>query len=83
MNDCLVSIIVPVFNTEKYLRRCIDSILTQTLTDFELLLVDNGSTDSSSLIRLLDFISLVDTSKYTRQALTVFDNVYLSWCCPY
>lgn len=45
-----ISVIVPVYNAEKYLRRCIDSILTQTLTDFELLLVDDGSTDSSSLI---------------------------------
>lgn len=41
---------MPVYNAEKYLRECIDSILTQTFTDFELLIVDDGSTDHSSKI---------------------------------
>lgn len=45
-----VSIIVPVYNAEKYLRRCIDSILNQEYTDFELLLADDGSMDSSGAI---------------------------------
>lgn len=45
-----ISVIVPVYNTEKYLRRCIDSILAQTFTDFELLLIDDGSKDSSGAI---------------------------------
>ena len=42
-----VSIIVPVYNVEKYLERCIESILAQTFTDFELILVDDGSCDKS------------------------------------
>lgn len=42
-----ISIIVPVYNVENYLKKCVESILSQTFTDFELLLVDDGSTDSS------------------------------------
>ena len=45
-----LSVIVPVYNTEKYLRECIDSILAQTFTDFELILVDDGSADGSGAI---------------------------------
>lgn len=46
----MISVIVPIYNTEKYLPRCIDSILKQTFTDFELLLIDDGSTDNSGKI---------------------------------
>lgn len=45
-----ISVIVPVYNVEKYLHRCIDSILAQTFTDFELLLIDDGSKDNSGAI---------------------------------
>lgn len=45
-----ISVIVPVYNTEKYLRRCIDSVLAQTYADFELLLIDDGSKDKSGEI---------------------------------
>lgn len=50
MNQPKISVIVPVYNAEKWLRRCVDSILAQTYTDFELLLVDDGSTDGSGAI---------------------------------
>lgn len=43
----MISIIVPVYNVEKYLQRCIESILAQTFADFELLLIDDGSKDKS------------------------------------
>ena len=46
MND-LVSIITPSFNSESYLEDCINSVLNQTYTNWELLIVDDGSTDSS------------------------------------
>ena len=45
-----ISVIIPVYNTEMYLRRCIDSVLTQSYKDFELLLIDDGSKDSSGTI---------------------------------
>lgn len=45
-----ISIIIPVYKVEKYLERCLDSVLNQTLTDFELLLIDDGSPDRSGEI---------------------------------
>ena len=46
----LISVIVPVYNVEKYIHRCVDSILNQTFTDFELILVDDGSPDRCGAI---------------------------------
>ena len=48
-NDC-VSVIVPVYNVERYIRRCIDSIIGQSYKNIEIFLVDDGSTDSSGHI---------------------------------
>lgn len=46
----LISVIIPIFNVEKYLGACIDSILAQTYTNLEILLIDDGSTDNSGNI---------------------------------
>ena len=44
------SVIVPVYNVEKYLNRCVDSLLGQEFDDFEILLINDGSTDRSAEI---------------------------------
>lgn len=46
----LISIIVPIYNVEPYLQKCVDSVLNQTFQNYELILVDDGSTDNSSKI---------------------------------
>lgn len=46
----MISIIVPVYNVEKYINKCIDSLINQTYKDLEIILVDDGSTDSSGKI---------------------------------
>ena len=55
---CKISIIVPIYNVEEYLERCIDSILNQTFKDFEVILINDGSTDNSHIYILLSLHSL-------------------------
>lgn len=55
MNKPLVSIIVPVYNAEKYLERCMNSLITQSYTNLEIIAVDDGSTDESAKI-LNDYV---------------------------
>lgn len=50
MTDALISIIVPVYNVEKYLPRCLDSLINQSYNDLEIIVIDDGSNDSSSQI---------------------------------
>lgn len=46
----LISIVIPVYNTEKYIFKCLESIITQTYTNLEIILIDDGSTDNSGAI---------------------------------
>ena len=50
MKSPLISVIVPVYKVEKYLCRCIDSILAQTYQDFEIIVIDDGSVDDTAEI---------------------------------
>jgi len=58
MNGPLISIIIPVYNTDSYLCRCLDSIINQTYENIELICIDDGSTDSSGAI--LDEYARID-----------------------
>ena len=58
INQPKISIIVPVYKSELYLKRCIESILNQTFSDFELLLIDDGSPDNSG--NICDTLALVE-----------------------
>lgn len=51
----LISVIIPVYNAEKYLEYCVESVILQTFSDYEILLIDDGSTDNSS--KLCDSLS--------------------------
>lgn len=64
MSNPLISILIPVYNTEKYLRECLDSVVNQTIESKEVIIIDDGSTDSSSSIVdeysvLYDFVHVV------------------------
>ena len=49
-NTDLISVIIPVYNVEQYLNRCVDSVINQTYKNLEIILIDDGSTDNSGKI---------------------------------
>ncbi len=65
IND-MISVIIPVYNCEKYLRDCIESIINQTYTNYEIILIDDGSVDNSNSI-CMEYCILHKTVKLYRQ----------------
>src|SRR5688572_4039391 len=65
-----VSIGMPIYNGEKYIRRALDSLLDQTLTDFELIISDNASTDETRRI-CLEYASKDERIRYYRNDVTI------------
>ena len=61
-----ISLIIPIYNEEKYLEECLDSVLNQTFTDFEIICINDGSTDSSLKI-LEKYKSISDKLKVITQ----------------
>jgi len=53
MEEKLISIIVPVYNAQNYLKRCVDSIVNQTYGNLEIILVDDGAEDKSGNVRCI------------------------------
>lgn len=66
MNEMIVSVIIPAFNSEQYIAECIDSVLVQTFQDFEIIIIDDGSTD--------DTVSIISEYKNDRIKLFHQDN---------
>ena len=62
-----LSIIIPIYNVENTLRRCLDSVISQNIDDCEIILVDDGSTDNSGII--------ADEYEYKHQSITIYHKV--------
>ncbi len=77
----MITIVVPVYKVEKYLNRCVDSILDQTYTDFELLLVDDGSPDNCG--KICDEYTKKDSRVFVihqkNSGLSVARNTGINW----
>lgn len=65
-NQPLVSVIIPVYNVEKYLKECVDSVIRQTYQNYEIILVDDGATDSSGRM-CDDYLSINSCVKVIHQ----------------
>lgn len=66
MKNDLISIIIPVYNMEKYLGNCLDSVINQSYSNIEVLLIDDGSTDNSSKI-CKEYCNIDDRIKYYKK----------------
>lgn len=90
MNMPLISCIVPIYNSEKYLKKCIDSIVAQTFKSFELILVDDGSSDQSPQIcdeysKIYPFVKVIHkknegVSSARNNGLDIAKGEYIYFC---
>lgn len=88
-NSPMVSVLVPAYNVEKYLKRALDSVLNQTYKDFEIILIDDGSTDSTPQIcdeygRRYDFVHAyhqknIGLSKTRERLIEKSTGKYIIW----
>lgn len=80
--EVTISVIVPVYNVEKYLKRCLESILKQTFRNFEVILVDDGSTDGSSNLceRYAKQYKNINVIHQQNAGQAVARNKGLDWC---
>ena len=60
MENNMLTVVVPVYNNDKYLKQCVNSILNQTYSQLEIILVDDGSTDNSAAI--CDYYQTIDAT---------------------
>ena len=69
-----VSVIIPVYNVEKYLRECLDSVVKQTLDDIEIICINDGSTDKS-----LEILKNINKLKIQKKFLNYHIQKWLFW----
>lgn len=79
-NDPLVSIIVPIYNVEKYIVRCVESIINQTYKNIEVILVDDGSTDNSLTIITTRYLNICTIISKQNGGLSSARNTGLERC---
>lgn len=77
-----LTVVVPIYNVENYLKKCVDSIISQTYADFEIILVDDGSTDKSGAIadEYADNYSNIKTIHQKNQGLSGARNTGIDHC---
>ncbi|RZD26714.1 glycosyltransferase family 2 protein, partial [Campylobacter jejuni] len=64
-----IGVVIPIYNVEKYLRECLDSVINQTYTNLEIILVNDGSTDEHSL-------NIAKQYTLKEKRITLFDKKY-------
>ena len=83
MNNIQISIIIPIFNSEKYLKRCLDSLTNQTLKDIEIICINDGSTDKS--LKILNDFAKIDSRikiiNQNNQGQSVARNIGIKKAC--